>query len=129
MDEDNPGQFFDEEIHSICDEKAVEQIQLKPSNFLSLKVISKKRYKERGLQKQLQQEINVLKQLNHPYILKLYEVYESRSSVYLITEYCDGGEVKLLEDQQSYKPNMNYSFQKLNFAQIAYLMKQILEAI
>ena len=43
--------------------------------------------------KSFQEEINVLKKLDHPNILKLYEIYEDSKRFYLITELCKGGEL------------------------------------
>lgn len=38
-------------------------------------------------------EMNILKKLDHPNILKLYELYEDSKHFYLITELCTGGEL------------------------------------
>ena len=34
-----------------------------------------------------------MKDLNHPNIIKLYEVHESKNSIYLVIEYLTGGEL------------------------------------
>ena len=39
------------------------------------------------------QEMSVLRKLDHPNILKLYEVFEDSKKYYLVTEYCMGGEL------------------------------------
>ena len=41
----------------------------------------------------LKYEIDILKNLDHPNIVRLYEVYEDKSSIYLVTELCSGGEL------------------------------------
>ena len=41
----------------------------------------------------LENEVRNLKTLNHPHIVKLYDVYSDTSYVHLITEYCDGGDL------------------------------------
>ena len=41
----------------------------------------------------LKYEIDVLKNLDHPNILKLYEVFEDKQSIYLVTEFCSGGDL------------------------------------
>ena len=41
----------------------------------------------------LRDEINILLTLEHPNIIKLYEVYEDDEQVYLVTELCTGGEL------------------------------------
>ena len=40
-----------------------------------------------------EREIQILIKLDHPSIIKLYEVFESERSLYLVMEYCKGGEV------------------------------------
>ena len=41
----------------------------------------------------LKYEIDILKNLTHPNIMRLHEVYENKSTVYLVTELCDGCEL------------------------------------
>ena len=41
----------------------------------------------------LNYEIDILKNLDHPNILRLYEVFETKKYIYLVTEYCQGGEL------------------------------------
>ena len=38
----------------------------------------------------LMREVNLMIQLDHPNIIKLYEVYENTKSIYLIMELCTG---------------------------------------
>jgi len=48
-------------------------------------------------------EIEILKKMDHPNIIKLYEVFESERSLYLVMEECKGGEVfdKIVERIQA----------------------------
>ena len=62
-------------------------------------------------------EINILKKLDHPNILKIIEFYSSEHSYYIITDYCANGE---LYDQIKYKYNEN---------QLAVLFYQILSGL
>ena len=41
----------------------------------------------------LMREVNLMIKLDHPNIIKLYEVYENDKSIYLIMELCTGGEL------------------------------------
>lgn len=41
----------------------------------------------------LKYEIDLLKNLDHPNIVKLFEVFEDKTSMYLVTELCSGGEL------------------------------------
>ena len=38
-------------------------------------------------------EVNILKRLDHPNIIKLYDVYEDEKYFFLITELCTGGDL------------------------------------
>lgn len=41
----------------------------------------------------LKREIEILKQVNHPNIIKLYQVFEDSRNLHLVTELCTGGEL------------------------------------
>lgn len=38
----------------------------------------------------IEKEINILRKINHPNIIKLYEIYETEHSLYLITNFLEG---------------------------------------
>jgi calcium-dependent protein kinase len=37
--------------------------------------------------------VTLLKDMDHPNILKLYEVFEDNARYYVVTEFCQGGEL------------------------------------
>lgn len=39
----------------------------------------------------LNREIELLLQIDHPNVVKLYEVYEDAKFIHLVMEYCSGG--------------------------------------
>ena len=41
----------------------------------------------------LKKEINILKRLHHKNIIQLYEIMESKKSLYIVMEYCERGEL------------------------------------
>ncbi len=41
----------------------------------------------------LKNEIEILRTLDHPNIIRLYEIFEDKSYLYLVMEYCEGGEL------------------------------------
>ena len=49
----------------------------------------------------LANEINILKSLDHPNIIRLYEIFEDEKRFYLLTDFVQGGELfdKLLHDK------------------------------
>ncbi|MCQ2817017.1 MAG: protein kinase [archaeon] len=61
----------------------------------AMKIINKAQL---GLDKEnemkLIKEINILKSLDHPNIMKIYEYYSSETELFLITELCTGGELE-----------------------------------
>ncbi|CAD8150941.1 unnamed protein product [Paramecium pentaurelia] len=44
-------------------------------------------------EQKLFQEMHILKNLDHPHIVKLYELYQDQTNYYMITEYLSGGEL------------------------------------
>ena len=48
---------------------------------------------ERKYLDELRNEINVLRSLDHPNIVKAYEVYETHVNIYVLLEYCSGGDL------------------------------------
>ncbi|CAK64108.1 unnamed protein product (macronuclear) [Paramecium tetraurelia] len=70
-------------------------------------------------QQRLFAEMNILKNLDHPHIVKLYELYQDQHNYYLITEYLQGGE---LFDRIK---EFNYFSER----KAAELMRQILSAV
>ena len=38
-------------------------------------------------------EMNILKNLDHPHIVKLFELYQDTKHYYMVTEYLEGGEM------------------------------------
>lgn len=41
----------------------------------------------------LLKEVSILKQLDHPNIIKVYEVYKNKNKLFIVTEFCEGGEL------------------------------------
>jgi calcium-dependent protein kinase len=73
-----------------------------------------------GLQ-QLRDEITIMCQLDHPNIIRLIEVYESFTEMFLVQELCTGGD---LFDQLDKQPDYHYTER-----QCARLVKQMLCAV
>ncbi|XP_048853940.1 serine/threonine-protein kinase MARK2-like isoform X11 [Brienomyrus brachyistius] len=59
---------------------------------VAVKIIDKTQMNSSSLQK-LFREVRIMKLLNHPNIVKLFEVIETEKTLYLVMEYASGGEV------------------------------------
>lgn len=56
----------------------------------AIKQIPKKKVKN---QERFQREIEIMSNLDHPNIIKLYETFEDDKNIYLVMEVCEGGEL------------------------------------
>ncbi|CAD8134871.1 unnamed protein product [Paramecium pentaurelia] len=59
----------------------------------AVKVLEKKCIDQEGDVERVKREIQILKLLHHPQIVKLYEVIETENHIYLFMEYANGGEL------------------------------------
>ncbi|XP_076325650.1 serine/threonine-protein kinase SIK2-like isoform X2 [Tachypleus tridentatus] len=59
---------------------------------VAIKIIDKTQLDEVNLEK-VYREVQIMKELSHPNIIKLYQVMETNSMVYLVSEYASNGEI------------------------------------
>jgi len=38
-------------------------------------------------------EVEILKEIDHPNVLRIYEFYQDHNNFYIVTEFCEGGEL------------------------------------
>jgi len=84
----------------------------------AMKIIKKESCDEKYLES-LTNEINILRMLDHPNIIKLYEIYQDSACIYLITEFMGGGDVYQVLNRKRI----------LNESQAAKVLKQVLLAV
>ena len=87
----------------------------------AVKEISKE--KLQGDMQAMKKEIENLTNLDHPHILKLYEVYSTTGHIYLVTDFCPGGEL------HSHISAARKSRQEIPETWIAEAMLQLMQAI
>ncbi len=101
--------------------KVSKVINRKNGLIRALKAISKKKGEKINEEhrNKIVKEIEILKILDHPNIIKVYEYYETDTKLYIITEFCSGGELfeKILKVR-----NFNEKI-------VAHIMKQLLSAV
>jgi len=88
------------------------------------KVVHKKILTSYKLKDCLKKEIEIMKEISHKNIVKLYEVLENNDSFFLVMEFCNGG--SLSNCLKEYKNKFNKPFSE---EIVQYLMKQIVAAI
>ncbi|KAG7483516.1 hypothetical protein MATL_G00039230 [Megalops atlanticus] len=59
---------------------------------VAIKIIDKTQLDAVNLQK-IYREVQIMKLLDHPHIIKLYQVMETKNMLYLVTEYAKNGEI------------------------------------
>ena len=70
-------------------------------SYVAIKAVAKKRLDQCN-QKAIRDEIKILNLLDHPNIIKYFEEYENDKYIYLVMEYCNGGDLfDVIEKMQS----------------------------
>ncbi len=85
-------------------------------NSRALKIIKKNPKQDSS---RMYLEVDILKKLVHPNIMQIFEFYEDKKNFYIITEFCEGGE---LFDKVVEKGNFKED-------EAAWVMKQLISAI
>jgi calcium-dependent protein kinase len=67
-----------------------QQARLIYSKILALKTILKSKVPDTEV---LKREIEIMRTVNHPHIIRLYDVFENEHNIFLVTELCTGGEL------------------------------------
>eukprot|EP00026_Physarum_polycephalum_P004108 Phypoly_transcript_04125.p1 GENE.Phypoly_transcript_04125~~Phypoly_transcript_04125.p1 ORF type:complete len:523 (+),score=67.31 Phypoly_transcript_04125:600-2168(+) len=77
------------------------------SNKVAIKILNRRKIKNLRMDEKIRREIQNLKLFRHPHIIKLYEVIEAPTDIFMVMEYVPGGELfdyivqngKLSEDE------------------------------
>ena len=77
---------------------SVYKVQNKNTNIIrAMKIIPKNYQKDN---EEIMREINILKNLDHPNVMKIYEFLEDEKNYYLIQEFCDEGDLESVLDKK-----------------------------
>lgn len=63
-----------------------------PSRVVAVKIINKRNLDDFMLES-LENEIYLLNKVDHPHIAKYFETYDEANYIYMIMEFCPGGEL------------------------------------
>jgi calcium-dependent protein kinase len=105
------------------------EVYLTSKQGTSTKYATKKLEKTKYLnnpkaKKYLDNEISILKDINHPNIIKLIDIKDTSKYCYIVTEFCNGGNLSSCLEKYQDKNNKAFSEEI-----VQYLMKQIVDAI
>lgn len=77
-------------IHNKCFIVAYHEIT---GHKVAVKILNKKKIKQQGVFEKVKREIKVLRQFNHPHIIKHYEFIDTPSDIFMVIEFASGGEL------------------------------------
>lgn len=60
---------------------------------VAVKILNRQKIRAQQMEEKLKREIKILKMCMHPHIIRLYEVIETSTDIYVVTEYSPGGEL------------------------------------
>jgi len=87
-------------------------------------VIEKASIKGQDAERYINGEISITKEVNHPNILKLIEVKDKEEKLYIVNEYCNGGNLKIFLEKY-YEKNKK----GLPEETVQHIMRQLLSAM
>ncbi|XP_050941786.1 CBL-interacting serine/threonine-protein kinase 9 isoform X2 [Cucumis melo] len=62
-------------------------------DYVAIKILDREKVLRHRMVEQIKREISTLKVVKHPNVCKIYEVMASKSKIYIVLEYVDGGEL------------------------------------
>ena len=71
---------------------------------VAIKIMAKKNMKKQDLEL-AKTEIDILKICQHPNIVKLYDIFDNSDYIYIVMEYCSGGDLFSYIEKRNYKLN------------------------
>ena len=101
----------------------------KTGKTYALKAMQKGMIKDNHLEEHTVNEVNVMKMMNHPVLLRLYSAYQDKKYLYLLIELCQGGELFAYlrdritfneEETKFYAAGVTLGFEALHKENIAY---------
>ncbi len=85
---------------------------LKLGEFRAMKIVNKKLHSSHN-------EIEILRKISHPNIVNIFEIYEDKTKYYIMSEFCEGGELFTAIAEKGF----------FNEFEASRIIKQILQAI
>ena len=98
--------------------------KVKGTELFATKRMNRAEYSKPENYKRLMNEISILQKIKHPNIVRLIEVKKTKSHIYIVTEFCNGGSLS-----QNLNNYINANRKPFSEEIVQYLMRQIVSAI
>lgn len=89
--------------------------------IVAVKIISKSSCRDEAAKKGVEQEISILKELEHPNVVKLIDVVEDKNAWYVITELLNGGDLYDRIQRGAFSDHQLVKFAEYTFSILMYL--------
>ena len=66
---------------------------IQSGQLVAVKILEKNRITDQADVERVIREMKILKSIRHTNVIKLYEIIETKSNIYLMMEYASGGEL------------------------------------
>ena len=86
---------------------------------IAIKILEKNKIKSKRDFKRIERELNMVRNINHPNIAKVYDIKEDEDKYYIMMEYCENGELF----------NLILAKRRLNEEESAYFYYQIINGL
>ena len=105
--------------------KVCQGIHMPTGEKVAIKIMSKDQIKEKSDKIRIEKEISIQKKLHHHNIVQQYAIIETEKSIYIISEYCSGGELfdYIVSKRKLYEVEACRIYQQL-ISGLEYLHKQ-----
>ena len=104
--------------------KVTRAVHILTEQIVAVKILEKEKIEDNIDVERIIREIEILKNISHPNIIKLIEIKDTPKYCYIVTEYCNGG--SLSNCLEKYQEKNNKAFPE---EVVQYLMYQIVDAI
>ena len=84
-------------------------------DYFAVKKISKQRVKEEGCVERTFTERQLLASLQHPFLVRLYQAFQSQTHLYLVLDFAQGGDLFYLNQQQLWLRSMKRVLIKMQY--------------
>ncbi|PKI72143.1 hypothetical protein CRG98_007462 [Punica granatum] len=82
---------------------------------VAIKILNRRKIRENGMDQKVEREIKISKMLVHPHIIRLYEVIETATDIYMVMEFAERGDLcdYIMMNQRAQEEEARKFFQQI----------------